>query len=174
MSQQEEEEAIRLANAAVYPMVRKSAIELNIMDIIFASSDGAFSSPSILYVKSTVPPCINFDLSHVKADAPSYPGVVYVGGDMFLSVPKGGDAISMKLISSTISVQWILHDWSDEHCLKILKNCWEALPNSGKVIIVEFILLETPDNSLYSKYLRSRSHYVGCSRRRKREDAEGV
>ncbi|KAJ0087394.1 hypothetical protein Patl1_08348 [Pistacia atlantica] len=108
---------------------------------------------------------INFDLSHVKADAPSYPGVVYVGGDMFLSVPKGGDAISMK---------WILHDWSDEHCLKILKNCWEALPNSGKVIIVDFILLETPDNSLSSKYLRSRSHYVGCSRRRKREDAEGV
>ncbi|KAJ0024029.1 hypothetical protein Pint_08160 [Pistacia integerrima] len=46
MSQQEEEEAIRLANAAVYLMVLKSAIKLNIIDIIFASSDGGiFLSP---------------------------------------------------------------------------------------------------------------------------------
>ncbi|KAJ0087393.1 hypothetical protein Patl1_08349 [Pistacia atlantica] len=69
---------------------------------------------------------INFDLLHVRDDAPSYPGVEHVGGDMFQSVPKGGDAIFMK-------------------------NCWEALPNSGKLIIVEFILPETPENSLSSK-----------------------
>ncbi|XP_022748783.1 caffeic acid 3-O-methyltransferase-like [Durio zibethinus] len=81
---------------------------------------------------------INFDLPHVLADAPTYPGVEHVGGDMFESVPKG-DAIFMK---------WILHDWSDEHCLKLLKNCWEALPNGGKVIIVESILPEVPDSSV--------------------------
>lgn len=39
---------------------------------------------------------INFDLAHVIADAPEYPGVVHVGGDMFASVPKG-DAIFMKV-----------------------------------------------------------------------------
>ncbi|XVF36926.1 hypothetical protein REPUB_Repub19eG0101000 [Reevesia pubescens] len=83
---------------------------------------------------------INFDLPHVLADAPTYSGVEHVGGDMFESVPKG-DAIFMK---------WILHDWSDEHCLKLLKNCWEALPNVGKVIIVESILPEAPDNSVSS------------------------
>lgn len=44
---------------------------------------------------------INFDLPHVLADAPSYPGVEHVGGDMFKSVPEG-DAIFMK---------WILHDF---------------------------------------------------------------
>ncbi|KAK4572799.1 hypothetical protein RGQ29_030998 [Quercus rubra] len=38
---------------------------------------------------------INFDLPHVVSDAPSYPGVEHVGGDMFDSVPKG-DAIFMK------------------------------------------------------------------------------
>ncbi|RZC54399.1 hypothetical protein C5167_013249 [Papaver somniferum] len=70
---------------------------------------------------------INFDLPHVLADAPAYPGVENVGGDMFVSVPRG-DAIFMK---------WILHDWSDEYCLKLLKNCYEALPDCGKVIVVE-------------------------------------
>ncbi|KAK4431250.1 Caffeic acid 3-O-methyltransferase 1 [Sesamum alatum] len=84
---------------------------------------------------------INFDLPHVIEDAPSYPGVEHVGGDMFVSVPKG-DAIFMK---------WICHDWSDEHCLKFLKNCYEALPENGKVILAECILPEAPDTGLATK-----------------------
>ncbi|KAL8048489.1 hypothetical protein ABFX02_07G069700 [Erythranthe guttata] len=43
---------------------------------------------------------INFDLPHVIQHAPSYPGVEHIGGDMFVSVPKG-DAIFMKLIMLT-------------------------------------------------------------------------
>ncbi|KAK9271329.1 hypothetical protein L1049_026919 [Liquidambar formosana] len=67
-------------------------------------------------------------------------GVEHVSGDAFVSVPKG-DAIFMK---------WLLHGFSDEHCLKMLKNCREALPSSGKVIIVESILPIAPDNSVSS------------------------
>ncbi|MBA0593573.1 hypothetical protein Gorai_010509, partial [Gossypium raimondii] len=84
---------------------------------------------------------INFDLPHVIEDAPSCPGVEHVGGDMFVSVPKG-DAIFMK---------WICHDWSDEHCAKFLKNCYEALPDNGKVIVAECILPDYPDPSLATK-----------------------
>nr|NP_001295701.1 caffeic acid 3-O-methyltransferase [Jatropha curcas]ACT87981.1 caffeic acid O-methyltransferase [Jatropha curcas] len=84
---------------------------------------------------------INFDLPHVIQDAPSYPGVEHVGGDMFVSVPKA-DAIFMK---------WICHDWSDEHCLKFLKNCYSALPANGKVIVAECILPVAPDASLATK-----------------------
>lgn len=83
----------------------------------------------------------NFDLPHVVEDAPSYPGVEHVGGDMFVSVPKG-DAIFMK---------WICHDWSDEHCHKILKKCHEALPENGKVILAECILPDAPDTGLSTK-----------------------
>lgn len=37
--------------------------------------------------------------------------------------------------------QWILHDWSDDHCIKILKNCRKAIPEkTGKVIIVDHVL----------------------------------
>ena len=25
-------------------------------------------------------------------------------------------------------MQWVLHDWSDENCIKILKNCKKAIP----------------------------------------------
>ncbi|KAK1273923.1 Caffeic acid 3-O-methyltransferase [Acorus gramineus] len=80
---------------------------------------------------------INFDLSHVIDDAPAIPGVEHVGGDMFESVPTG-DAIFMK---------WIMHDWSDQHCAKLLKNCYKALPPSGKVIVVELILPEAPETN---------------------------
>jgi len=31
----------------------------------------------------------------------------------------------------------VLHDWSDEWCLKVLKNCYDAIPSDGKVIVVE-------------------------------------
>ncbi|XP_078173140.1 flavone O-methyltransferase 1-like [Carex rostrata] len=78
---------------------------------------------------------INFDLPHVISEAPPFPGVEHIGGDMFESVPTG-DAILMK---------WILHDWSDEHSLKILKNCYKALPDNGKVILVECILPVNPE-----------------------------
>ncbi|PIA64691.1 hypothetical protein AQUCO_00100267v1 [Aquilegia coerulea] len=80
---------------------------------------------------------INFDLPHVIANAPKYPGVDHVGGDMFVVVPKG-DAILMK---------WILHNWSDELCARALKNCYEALPSNGKIIIVESIIPEFPETN---------------------------
>ncbi|CAH8256025.1 unnamed protein product [Arabidopsis lyrata] len=72
---------------------------------------------------------VNFDLASVLVHAPLHKGVEHVSGDMFKEIPKG-DAIFMK---------WILHDWTDEDCVKILKNCWKSLSNKGKVIIVEMV-----------------------------------
>ncbi|KAF7013411.1 hypothetical protein CFC21_027496 [Triticum aestivum] len=78
---------------------------------------------------------INFDLPHVIAEAPQSPGVQHVAGDMFKNVPSG-DAIILK---------WILHNWPDEHCTTLLKNCYGALPAQGKVVIVEGILPVKPE-----------------------------
>ncbi|XP_019083668.1 PREDICTED: indole glucosinolate O-methyltransferase 1-like isoform X3 [Camelina sativa] len=72
---------------------------------------------------------INFDIAKVISHAPLYPGVEHVSGDMFKEIPKG-DAIFMK---------WILHDWNDEDCVKILKSCWASLSEKGKVILVDMI-----------------------------------
>ncbi|CAI9100563.1 OLC1v1037690C2 [Oldenlandia corymbosa var. corymbosa] len=84
---------------------------------------------------------INFDLPHVVKNAPSYPGVTHIGGDMFESVPKA-DAIFIK---------GVIHDWTDDYCLKLLKNCFKALPENGKVIVVDFILPLKSDGSAYAK-----------------------
>ncbi|XP_057954878.1 desmethylxanthohumol 6'-O-methyltransferase-like [Malania oleifera] len=74
---------------------------------------------------------INFDLPHVVATAPPFPGVCHVAGDMFHNIPKA-DAIFMK---------WIMHDWGDEDCIKILKNCRKAISETnGKVIIIDIVL----------------------------------
>uniref|UniRef100_A0A0E0DGA4 O-methyltransferase domain-containing protein n=1 Tax=Oryza meridionalis TaxID=40149 RepID=A0A0E0DGA4_9ORYZ len=80
---------------------------------------------------------INYDLPHVISQAPSLPGVEHIAGDMYESVPNG-DAILL---------QWMLLMFSDEDCIKILKNCHQALPEGGKVIIVEGLLPETPNTT---------------------------
>ncbi|KAI5422175.1 caffeic acid 3-O-methyltransferase [Lathyrus oleraceus] len=84
---------------------------------------------------------VNFDLPHVLEHAPTYEGVTHVGGDMFESVPNG-DVIFLK---------WILHDWSDEHCLKLLKNCHKAIPDDGKVIVVDSIMPVFPESTKVAK-----------------------
>ena len=54
-----------------------------------------------------------------------------VGGDFFVSVPSGADAHIMK---------WIIHDWDEERSLTILKNCHQALPAHGKLILIEAVV----------------------------------
>jgi len=83
---------------------------------------------------------INFDLPGVIASNPNLPGIEQVEGDMFEKVPSGCDAIFLKAI---------LHDWNDEKCLRLLNNCWEALPSAGgKLILLDHIMpLQTPQEA---------------------------
>lgn len=62
-----------------------------------------------------------------------------VGGDFFQAVPAGGDAYVMK---------HIIHDWSDEQCVAILKNCRDAMTPNGKVLVVEMVLPEGNEPSV--------------------------
>ncbi|XP_042494034.1 caffeic acid 3-O-methyltransferase-like [Macadamia integrifolia] len=78
---------------------------------------------------------INFDLPHVIADGPSYTGIEHVVGDMFVSVPK----------ADTVFLKWICHNWSDQNCLRFLKNCYDAIPDDGKVIVVDGLLPAIPE-----------------------------
>ncbi|KAK9145846.1 hypothetical protein Sjap_005749 [Stephania japonica] len=78
---------------------------------------------------------INFDLPSVVEHAPPIPGIEHIGGDMFVSIPKA-EAVFMKSV---------IHNWSDEQCLKLLKNCYEAIPDHGKVIIMDLIYPQVPE-----------------------------
>ncbi len=55
----------------------------------------------------------------------------FVAGSFFDSVPSGADAYIMK---------YILHDWEDELCVKILSNCRRAMGASGKVLVVDNVI----------------------------------
>jgi hypothetical protein len=59
----------------------------------------------------------------------------FMAGSFFDSVPPGADAYVMK---------YILHDWEDELCVKILANCRRALAPRGKVLVVDNVI--TPGN----------------------------
>ncbi|KAK9138125.1 hypothetical protein Sjap_008719 [Stephania japonica] len=84
---------------------------------------------------------INIDLPHVIARAPPISGVEHVVGDVFGSIPKA-DAILMKNV---------LHIWNDEQCIAILKNCYDALPDNGKVIVIDMVLPAFPEPTIASK-----------------------
>ena len=48
-------------------------------------------------------------------------------------------------------MQWILHCLDYKQCLELLKNCYEALPVNGKVIVVDLVIPESPDTNLLCK-----------------------
>jgi len=75
-----------------------------------------------------------FDQPEVVAGA-STDRFQVAGGDFFDSVPAG-DALVLKSV---------IHDWADAESIAILRNCREALPSDGRVLLVEQLLDRSPD-----------------------------
>ncbi|KAK7252122.1 hypothetical protein RIF29_35858 [Crotalaria pallida] len=78
------------------------------------------------------------DLPQVVEGITGSNNLTFVGGNMLESIPQA-DAILLK---------WILHDWTDNDCIKILKNCKEATSGKnkqGKVIIIDTVINEKQD-----------------------------
>lgn len=57
--------------------------------------------------------------------------VVFEGGNFFEQVPGGADAYLMK---------YILHDWDDARCVRILTNCRERMAEGGQVLAVDTVI----------------------------------
>lgn len=55
----------------------------------------------------------------------------FAPGDFFETVPNGGDAYLLSRI---------IHDWDDERAAKILRNCRAAVPEGGRLLLVEVVL----------------------------------
>lgn len=62
--------------------------------------------------------------------------VTTVGGDFFEAVPPGCDCYVMK---------HIIHDWSDDHCRRILGNIAKAMTPEGRVLVIEFVMPESAE-----------------------------
>ncbi|KAF3635715.1 Tabersonine 16-O-methyltransferase [Capsicum annuum] len=90
--------------------------------------------------------CTVLDLPHVIENLKSSTGnLEFVGGNMFENIPT----------ANAILLKWIMHDWNDEDCVKILKKCKDSIPSrdkGGKLIIID-IVLEDPKNT--TEYARA-------------------
>ena len=84
-----------------------------------------------------------FDLPYVVPDAEAaarkdglHERFTTVGGDFFESVPP----------SDLYVLKYILHDWDDDNCIRILKNCRASLQAGGRVVAIDYLVgaLGTP------------------------------
>jgi hypothetical protein len=82
-------------------------------------------------------------------------------GSFFEAVPTGGDAYIMK---------YILHDWNDEQCVKILKNCRAAMNEKGRVLVVDTVIPPGNDPG-WGKLLDIQMLVIGGRERTKKEFA---
>jgi O-methyltransferase len=90
-----------------------------------------------------------FDQPHVVEAAADYLSrselsdrCAVIGGSFFESLPPGFDLHILK---------WILHDWNNESCGKILASCRAALPADGRLLVVERLL---PEETVTSRTLQ--------------------
>lgn len=81
---------------------------------------------------------ILFDLPPVITEAKQSPVLQqlgqrcrFVSGRFTDGVPNGGD---LYILSQ------ILHNWSDEQCIEILRNCHAAMSTQGKLLILEMLI----------------------------------
>lgn len=54
-----------------------------------------------------------------------------MGGDMLVSAPRGCDAYVMK---------YIIHDWDDAHCRRILRACRAEMTRDARLIVIDRLL----------------------------------
>jgi hypothetical protein len=54
------------------------------------------------------------------------------GGDFFSSIPP----------ADLYLLKWILHDWEDDACISILKNCRRSINPGGRIILIEMMIGE--------------------------------
>ncbi|ONI77916.1 hypothetical protein ALI144C_31430 [Actinosynnema sp. ALI-1.44] len=66
-----------------------------------------------------------------------------VAGDFFTALPPGGDAYLLKSV---------IHDWDDESCVRILRNCRDAMAPGGRIVVFTSVMPErdtvTPADAL--------------------------
>jgi hypothetical protein len=78
-----------------------------------------------------------FDLPHVVPDAEDaarrdglQKRFTAFSGDFFASVPP----------ADLYVVKYVLHDWDDESCIQILKNCRASLHDGGRIVVIDYLV----------------------------------
>ncbi|KAL2922127.1 Trans-resveratrol di-O-methyltransferase [Bienertia sinuspersici] len=87
---------------------------------------------------------LNESFNQAMASDSRMVGSLLMGSDEFNGLIQGVESL----------VDWILHNWSDESCIKVLKLCKEAIPSKdkgGKLLIIDMVVGVPSDNVKHSK-----------------------
>jgi hypothetical protein len=84
-----------------------------------------------------------------------------IAGDFFAGLPKGPDAAILSRI---------IHNWGDEQALAILRNCRAALPDNGKLLIIEYVVSDGPDGIPAKLFDLQMLVYFGRARERSEDE----
>jgi hypothetical protein len=87
--------------------------------------------------------------------------VTVVGGDFFEGVPAGGDVYVLSRV---------IHDWDDEQAVRILTSCRAAMPDRGRLLIVDALLGDRVHDQLAA--VRMDLHMLTLASGRERTAAE--
>lgn len=108
-----------------------------------------------------------FDVAHVIAAIPlamRLGGRIDIeAGSFFERVPEGGDLYLLN---------WILHDWSDEDCRRILSTCRKAMGPDARLLIGEWLLEPDPANGQPTEYLLDIQMMASFGEARERTESE--
>lgn len=129
-----------MANLSTAEAVDIAAV-LDTANITFALDVGG-ASGDLVRAMMTANPELNggvFDLPHIVPDAEEAAKADglegrfrAVGGNFFESVPP----------ADLYVLKYIMHDWEDVSCVRILENCRTSLVNGGRIAVVDLLVGE--------------------------------
>ncbi|MBT2303425.1 hypothetical protein J7E70_23525 [Variovorax paradoxus] len=125
-------------------------------------------------------------LRHILRRFPRARGLVFDRDDVIEAIPaaarldglievQAGDFLQRVPAGAHIYLLVrVLHDWSDEDCVRILKNCRAAMPAKARLLIVEQLLDPDPQRGRPTAYLLDIQMMAmfGSARERSREEFE--
>jgi hypothetical protein len=132
-------EAMNQASTAVNPsLVRAAALaDSGVRSMVDVGGGRGGLLLALLDSSPSIERGVLFDQSSVIEEVRAVHGIAsderveLVGGDFFSAVPAGADLYVMK---------WILHDWDDEECVRLLNVCRQAMHTNSRLLVADVVI----------------------------------
>ncbi|KAM0829727.1 hypothetical protein ACQ4PT_066701 [Festuca glaucescens] len=106
--------------------------------------------------------CSVLDLPNVINSIPDDGIVEYITGDMMRSIP----------MVDVVFLKNVLHDWNDEDCMEILRQCRKAIPKLGGKVIIMDIVVGSLSKSMYEAHVLSDLLMMVITAGKERDESE--